>query len=50
LAATTLSAQLARELPYKVESWQETNAQLVTALNAQTISTRLIRGWSWWSS
>lgn len=43
-AATTLSAQLARELPYKVESWQETNAQLVTALNAQTISTRLIRG------
>ena len=37
------AAALARQLPYKVESWQETNAQLVSALNAQSISTTLIR-------
>ncbi len=43
-AAQALAAELARQLPVKVESWQETNAQLVSALNAQTISTRLIRG------
>jgi lipoprotein-releasing system permease protein len=42
-AAQDLAQQLGRELPYKVESWQETNAQLVTALNAQSISTALIR-------
>jgi lipoprotein-releasing system permease protein len=42
-AANTLAATLARELPNEVESWQDTNAQLVSALNAQTISTRLIR-------
>jgi len=42
-AAQALAAQLARELPTKVESWQDSNAQLVTALNAQSISTTLIR-------
>jgi lipoprotein-releasing system permease protein len=42
-AAQMLASALARELPCKVESWQETNAQLVTALNAQSISTTLIR-------
>lgn len=42
-AAQALAAALARELPCKVESWQDTNAQLVTALNAQSISTTLIR-------
>jgi lipoprotein-releasing system permease protein len=42
-AAKALAQSLSRELPYKVESWQETNAQLVTALNAQGISTLLIR-------
>lgn len=42
-AAQALASALARELPTKVESWQEANAQLVTALNAQTISTTLIR-------
>jgi lipoprotein-releasing system permease protein len=42
-AAKALAQELSRELPYKVESWQETNAQLVTALNAQGISTLLIR-------
>jgi predicted lysophospholipase L1 biosynthesis ABC-type transport system permease subunit len=36
--------RLRRQLPYKVESWQETNAQLVSALNAQSVSTGLIRG------
>lgn len=42
-SARELAAGLARQLPYKVESWQETNAQLVSALNAQSISTTLIR-------
>lgn len=42
--AQALAAELRAQLPYKVEGWQETNAQLVTALNAQSISTNLIRG------
>ena len=42
-AAQALAASLARELPCKVESWQDANTQLVTALNAQSISTTLIR-------
>ncbi len=42
--AQTLAADLARRFPYKVESWQEANAQLVSALNAQSVSTALIRG------
>jgi lipoprotein-releasing system permease protein len=42
-AAQALADRLARSQPYRVESWQQANAQLVTALNAQTISTRLIR-------
>lgn len=43
-AARTLAETFARELPCKVESWQEANAQLVSALRAQSISTMLIRG------
>ena len=42
-AAQTLAGDLARRFPYKVESWQEANAQLVSALNAQSVSTGLIR-------
>ena len=42
-SAQQLADRLELQLPYKVESWQETNAQLVTALNAQSISTTLIR-------
>jgi lipoprotein-releasing system permease protein len=42
-AAQGLAQALAPQLPYKVESWQETNSQLVAALNAQSISTGLIR-------
>ncbi len=42
-AAQELARALARELPTKVESWQDANSQLVTALNAQNISTALIR-------
>lgn len=42
-AAQRLADRLRAQLPYKVESWQETNAQLVTALHAQSISTALIR-------
>jgi lipoprotein-releasing system permease protein len=41
--AQALADELRNQLPYKVESWQESNAQLVTALNAQSISTNLIR-------
>ena len=42
--AQTLAQDLRRQFPYKIESWQESNAALVTALNAQSISTALIRG------
>ena len=43
-AAQALAAELSQRFPYKAESWQEANAQLVAALNAQSISTGLIRG------
>ena len=43
-AASELAATLARRWPYKVESWQATNAGLVSALRAQSVSTALIRG------
>ena len=42
-AAQALATDLEQRFPYKVESWQEANAQLVAALNAQSISTGLIR-------
>ncbi|MDO9116053.1 MAG: FtsX-like permease family protein [Polaromonas sp.] len=42
--AQLLAQDLRRQFPYKVESWQESNAQLVSALNAQSVSTALIRG------
>jgi lipoprotein-releasing system permease protein len=42
-AASALAAEWQRELPAKIESWQQTNAQLVSALNAQTVSTTIIR-------
>lgn len=42
--AQTLSSNLSQRFPYKIESWQEANAQLVSALNAQSVSTALIRG------
>jgi lipoprotein-releasing system permease protein len=32
-----------RSWPYRVESWQQANAQLVSALNAQSVSTAIIR-------
>lgn len=41
--AEAVAAGLRQGLPYKIESWQETNAQLVSALNAQSISTTVIR-------
>lgn len=43
-AADALAQQLRQRYPYKVESWKENNAQLVSALNAQSVSTALIRG------
>ena len=42
-AAGTLAAGLQAQLPYRVEGWQQANAQLVSALNAQSISTAIIR-------
>ncbi len=42
-SAQTLANDLSRRLPYKVESWQQANAQLVSALNAQSVSTGVIR-------
>jgi lipoprotein-releasing system permease protein len=42
-AAQALADDMRRQLPYQVESWQESNAQLVSALNAQSVSTSLIR-------
>ena len=43
-AAQRLADELKQRFAYKVESWQEANAQLVSALNAQSVSTALIRG------
>jgi len=42
--AQQLAEDLRARYPYKVESWQENNAQLVSALNAQSVSTGIIRG------
>ena len=42
--AQALAQDLRRQFPYKIESWQESNATLVSALNAQSVSTALIRG------
>ena len=42
-SAQALAADLAARLPYKVEGWQTANASLVSALNAQSISTGVIR-------
>ncbi len=42
--AQRVADDLAQRYPYKVESWQQANAQLVSALNAQSVSTGLIRG------
>lgn len=41
--ASELALQLRGQLPYKIESWQENNALLVSALNAQTVATTMIR-------
>ena len=43
-AAQSLAEALRSQFPYKIESWQESNAQLVSALNAQSVSTSIIRG------
>jgi lipoprotein-releasing system permease protein len=43
-AAPSLAADLSKRWPYKVENWQETNSQLLQALNAQSVSTQMIRG------
>ena len=42
--ADATARNLRAEFQFKVESWQESNAQLVAALNAQSVSTAVIRG------
>ncbi len=42
-SAQALADDLSARLPYKVEGWQSANASLVAALNAQSISTGVIR-------
>jgi lipoprotein-releasing system permease protein len=41
--ADEVATELRRYAPYKIESWQQVNAQLVSALNAQSITTAIIR-------
>ncbi|MDD2712616.1 MAG: FtsX-like permease family protein [Simplicispira sp.] len=43
-AAQGMAEVLRAQFPYQIESWQESNAQLVSALNAQSVSTAIIRG------
>jgi lipoprotein-releasing system permease protein len=43
-AAGALAAALSAQLPYEVEGWPQANAQLLSALDAQSISTAIIRG------
>ena len=42
--AEDVARRLRARLPYEIESWMQTNSQLLSALDAQTMSTRLIRG------
>ncbi len=44
--ADRIAQRVARQLGLQVESWMETNAQLLSALNAQSVSTGLIRGFT----
>lgn len=41
--AETVARRLRAQLPHEIESWMQTNSQLLSALDAQTLSTRLIR-------
>ncbi|WP_048440928.1 FtsX-like permease family protein [Caenimonas sp. SL110] len=43
-SAQAVADELGARWPYKAESWQQANAQLVSALNAQSVSTAVIRG------
>lgn len=43
-AADAVAQRLQARYPYEVESWKATNAQLVSALKAQSVSTAVIRG------
>jgi lipoprotein-releasing system permease protein len=42
-AAESIAKRLAAKTGLTVESWMQTNAQLLAAINAQTITTRMIR-------
>lgn len=41
--AEQVATRLAAQWPYEIESWMQTNSQLLSALDAQTMATRLIR-------
>jgi lipoprotein-releasing system permease protein len=45
-AAQDIADRASRQLGLQVESWMETNAQLLSALNAQGVSTGLIRSFT----
>lgn len=45
-AADVVAARVAERTGRTVESWQERNASLLTALSAQTQSTRMVRGFT----
>jgi lipoprotein-releasing system permease protein len=42
-AAEEVAQRLRAQLPFEIESWMQTNSQLLSALDAQSMSTRLIR-------
>jgi lipoprotein-releasing system permease protein len=42
--APTFAQEFAKRWDFKVESWQDANPQLVSALTAQSVSTAIIRG------
>lgn len=44
--AEALARDVSRRTGFEVESWMASNAQLLSALNAQTVSTGLIRGFT----
>lgn len=41
--AERVARRLSAQWPYEVESWMQTNSQLLSALDAQTMATRMIR-------
>jgi len=45
-AAETIAREVERLTGLRVESWMQTNSQLLAALNAQTVTTTMVRGFT----